>query len=49
MTPFQWFGAILGALLAVYILARLVTAAFFNSKRDYERISDHGTSKHTRK
>lgn len=31
------------ALLAVYIVARLATAAYFNSKRDYEqRKTNHG-------
>lgn len=37
MNFFQWACAIIGGLFLAYLLGRLISAAYYQSKRDYER------------
>lgn len=42
-----WDGLAYGFLgvLGVYVVARLITAAYFRSRSDFERMVRHGTQK----
>lgn len=43
----SWALVVLIGLGAVYLAARLITAAFFQSKSDYERLKDHGRTQNS--
>lgn len=45
MSFWLWTGGALGFVFLLYVVVRVATAAFFQSKRDFEG-SRHGTQKH---
>lgn len=46
MTDLWWLWTLL-SIGGVYLVARLVTAAYFQSKLDYDRSMKHGTQNQT--
>lgn len=47
MSPLEAVGVALGAILAVYVVVRVASAAYFKSKAQFER-NDDGTQKPAR-
>lgn len=47
MTDLSWLILALLCIGGVYLVARLITAAYFQSKLDYDRSMKHGTQNQT--
>lgn len=46
MSIIEYLGWAIGIVLALYIAARVISAAYFRSKRDHDTRNYHGTQKH---
>lgn len=42
MTVVEYIGATLGLVIAAYAVIRVATAAYYQSKKDYERSKSNG-------